>query len=120
MKPVPILLCASLALLPAAEQRLGVSSEKQTYEITGKLLDSDQKPLRGEAPVMFLQGTTSPYSAQSAVDRSGNFKFKELLPGMYVLIAAVPRAGEMRKSVDVGPGTADGRRRIAVTLIWDR
>ena len=122
MKSVPILLSAALIFLFSAEPCLGrgASSQGQTYEITGKILDSDQKPVRGEAPVVFLQGATSPYSAEAAVDRSGSFKFKNLYPGMYVMIAAVPRSGEMRKTVDVGPGTADKKGRIAVTLIWDR
>ncbi len=122
MKSVPILLSASLISLHSAEPCTAhdISSQRQTFEIAGKILGNDQKPMRGVTPVMFLHGTTSPFTAQASVDRSGSFKFKNLSPGMYLLVAAVPRSGEMRKTVDVGPGTSDKGGRIAVTLIWDR
>ena len=65
-----------------------------------------------------IHSATSPYTASAAAHADGKFKFKGLQPGAYTLIVFVSGSGEVRKSVSVGPSTADRKRvvRIAIDL----
>jgi len=72
-----------------------------------------------EAFVMLnLHGATSPFSAAADSDLRGHFRFTALEAGEYTLIVVQPGRGEVQRTVEVGPGTADakGRVNIAVTL----
>ena len=71
-----------------------------------------------ETPVtVALYGATSPFSDATLTDTEGHFQFKKLLAGTYTLAVFVPARGEARTTVEVGPGTADARGRVA--LAWD-
>jgi tetratricopeptide (TPR) repeat protein len=71
-----------------------------------------------EAPVtVALYGATSPFSDAALTDAEGHFQFKKLLAGTYTLAVFMPARGEARTTVEVGPGTADSRGRVA--LAWD-
>jgi tetratricopeptide (TPR) repeat protein len=84
----------------------------------------------GDAPLFELAGTvktetraavslfgdSSPFSAYTTSDESGRFTFKKLLPGTYTLAVFVPARGEARRTVEVGPGTADAHGRVALSL----
>ena len=71
-----------------------------------------------ETPVtVALYGATSPFSDATLTDSEGHFQFKKLLAGTYTLAVFVPARGEARTTVEVGPGTADSRGRVA--LAWD-
>lgn len=108
-----------LSLLLCAHPALHFS-EKNEFRLDGRVLDSDGNPVRSEAAGIFLQGAITPFSAQSPLGPNGMFTFKNVPAGTYTLIVEVPRAGEMRKTVEVGPSFADSRRRIAITLTFDR
>lgn len=108
----------SLLLLFADPEPL--FSERNEFQLVGRVLDADGDPVREEGTAIFLQGAITPFSAQSQLEGGGVFKFRNLPAGTYVLIVEVPRAGEMRKTIEVGPSFADSRRRIAVTLTFDQ
>ena len=97
----------------------GASAEKKTYQLVGKVLRADGRAFGGPAPVMFLHGTVTPFVARALVARDGQFKFREIPAGTYVLIAALPRIGDMRKTVEVGPSLADSKGRVTVAFDID-
>ena len=93
-------------------------TERRTFELWGTLCDSRGKPFTHVTPQAFLQGTASPFTSQALVDRAGRFKFKDLPAAVYTLIVAVPRVGEMRQSVHIGPAGADDKGRVRIELDW--
>jgi Tfp pilus assembly protein PilF len=95
------------------------SAEQKTYQLVGKVLRADGQAFGGPAPVMFLHGTATPFVARALVARDGQFKFREIPAGTYVLIAALPRVGEMRKTVEIGPSLADSKGRVTVAFDID-
>jgi len=59
---------------------------------------------------------TFPYQAHTESDVGGRFRFRDLRAGTYTISATIPERGEARKTVEVGPGTADSKRRVSMTL----
>ncbi len=114
MRHIPSLLILFLSAL-----RAEANPEQKTYQVVGKVLRSDGQAFEGPAPVMFLHGTVTPFVARALVARDGQFKFREIPAGTYVLIAALPRIGEMRKTVEIGPSLADSRGRVTVAFDID-
>ncbi|MBI2820910.1 MAG: tetratricopeptide repeat protein [Acidobacteria bacterium] len=108
-----------LLLLVAATWQAGNGAPKDRYELRGSIVQSDGKPFRGVVPVVFLYGSVTPYTAQAQAGPSGQFKFKNLQPGSYTVVIAVPDAGRLQRTVDVGPSLADARRRVDVTFRFD-
>ena len=49
-------------------------------------------------------------------DSQGRFRFRDLLPGQYTIAIFIPGRGETRQTVDVGPGTADERGQVSLTI----
>ena len=96
------------------------SSAQIRYELVGKILQENGKPFPARNQVVFLHGTTTPFYAQTLAGRDGGFKFKKLPPGAYQLAAAVPRVGEMRKTVEVGPSFADSKRVIVTQVSFGK
>jgi Tfp pilus assembly protein PilF len=79
------------------------------YELSGQV-----KP-EAEASVT-LFGATAPFHAFVVSDDSGRFAFKKLAAGTYTLAVFVPGRGEARKTVEVGPGTADSHGHVVLHL----
>jgi tetratricopeptide (TPR) repeat protein len=79
------------------------------YEISGHILP------RARASVV-LFGASAPYSASTFVFPGSEFRFKKLQPGAYVLTIFVRGRGEARRTVEVGPATADRHGRIFLRL----
>jgi len=104
-------LCLSLSTLNALGQ--------DQFEFRGTLLQADGRPFRDVVPVIFLHGATDSFATQTVADRGGNFNFKKLLPGMYTLIIAVPRWGQMTQTIEVGPSLSDSKGRIETTFQFD-
>jgi len=63
-----------------------------------------------------LFGATSPFQAAAMSDESGRFQFKKLQPGAYTISVFLPLRGEARKTIEVGPGTADEHGRVRLDL----
>jgi Flp pilus assembly protein TadD len=96
-----------------------VAGEKE-FQIVGKVLQENGRPFVGVVPVVFLHGAITPFAAQTQSEPDGGFRFKNLAAGTYNLTVAVPRVGEMRRTVEVGASFADARGRITVTLTLER
>ena len=105
-------LCFSLSAVHA----LG----EQQYELRGKVVQTNGKRFKEVLPVVFLQGTSEPYTTQTRADSGGKFKFKELLPGLYTLIIAVPMWGDLQRTIEIGPSESDSAGRIKRTFRVDR
>ena len=96
------------------------SSAQLRYELVGKILQEDGKPFRAQNQVVFLHAISTPYYAQTLAARDGEFKFKKLPPGAYLLTAAVPRVGEVSKTIEVGPSFADSKRVIVTKISFGK
>ncbi len=94
-------------------------AEKQ-YELRGKVVQTNGKRFKEVLPVVFLQGTTEPYTTQTRADTGGKFKFKNLLPGLYTLIIAVPMWGDLQRTIEIGPRESNSKGRIETTFRVDR
>ena len=106
----------SLCLSLSAVHALG----EQQYELRGKVVQTNGKRFKEVLPVVFLQGTSEPYTTQTRADSGGKFKFKELLPGLYTLIIAVPMWGDLQRTIEIGPSESDSAGRIKRTFRVDR
>lgn len=82
------------------------------YDVAGTLVPAARASVS-------LHGSTSPYHASVLGDASGRFRFKGVAAGAYTLIVFVPGLGETRKTIEVGPGTADTRRRVHLVVRLD-
>ena len=79
------------------------------YQLSGQVLP--------EAPAsLTLFGATTPFHAFTLSDDSGRFTFRHLEPGTYTLAVYVPGRGEARRTVEIGPGTADLHSRVVARL----
>ena len=79
------------------------------YDLTGRVSPA------GRAGVLIF-GATSPFQAETESDDNGRFRFPKLRAGAYTIAVNMPDRGEARQTVEVGPGTADSRRRVFLTL----
>jgi len=79
------------------------------YELRGRL-----NP--GTRASVWLHGATSPFEDSTMADDAGRFRFHDLVPGAYTLGVFVPGRGEARQTVEVGPGQADGKRRVELVI----
>lgn len=89
---------------------LATAADERGLELRGQI-----EPAPGRAAVT-LHGSDSPYSASTLSGPKGRFRFKNLLPGAYTVIIFVPGLGEVRRTVEVSPGLADPKGRVAVTI----
>ena len=79
------------------------------YEVAGQISPE------GLAAVT-LFGATRPFTAWAEADEDGRFRFKKIEPGSYTLAVMVAGLGEARRTIEVGPSTADGKRRVWLDL----
>lgn len=113
--------CAALAaLLLPFSQVPAKTSDPPRYELVGQILESDGTPLRGISLTVTLQCTTTSLSARTRTDSNGQYRFKKLETGMYMLIVAMPRAGSLRRTIEIGPSLADREGKVYSLLTFDR
>jgi tetratricopeptide (TPR) repeat protein len=79
------------------------------YELLGRLAPE------GRAMVS-LFGATAPFQAKTESDINGRFHFRNLRAGTYTVAVNMAGRGEARQTAEIGPGTADSRRRVSLTL----
>ncbi len=111
---VAALILALPSTLPAE------AGQRRTYQIVGKILQGDGTPFRKAVPVAFLHGAITPFNARALVGPDGRFKFKNIPPGIYTLVASVANMTEMRKTVEVGPAVADSKGNVLADIKFDR
>lgn len=85
------------------------SGGEARYELSGQVIP------QGRASVS-LFGVNTPFTAATLSDSAGRFRFAKLGAGAYTVAVFIPSRGEARVTVDVGPGAADSRRRVSLTL----
>jgi Tfp pilus assembly protein PilF len=115
VKRLVVALVVGLAVAPAV-----AAQDKKHYRVVGRILQSDGTPFCEAIPVIFLNGAYTPFHAQASVGSDGSFKFGKIPPGTYTLAAAVPRRGEMRRTIEVGPGFADSKGNVIADIAFDR
>lgn len=104
----------------------GAVAGKSVFQVVGRIVQGDGALFRDALPVVFLHGSLTPFSAQAPVGPDGRFRFKKIPAGTYTLAAAVPRLGERRKTIEVGPSFADSNGNVAVeisfegTISWEK
>lgn len=86
-----------------------LGAEAATYEIVGRIEPA------GRAAVHVF-GAVTPFSSDALADSAGRFRVRRLPAGSYTVSVFLPGRGEARQTVEVGPGTADSKRRVAVRL----
>jgi tetratricopeptide (TPR) repeat protein len=70
----------------------------------------------GDRAAVTLFGVTSPFRASAMSDEKGRFVFRKLPAGAYTVSVFIPLRGEARKTIEVGPGTADDHGRVRLHL----
>jgi len=85
---------------------------ERNYEIRGRL--SPESPA-----AVSLFGATFPFHAETLADDDGRFRFRNLESGEYVVAVFIPGKGEVRQTIEIGPGSADSRRRVVLTILVD-
>jgi predicted Zn-dependent protease len=81
----------------------------ETFEVRGEVLPH-------AAAAVTLQSVPDPFATTSMTGGNGKFRFRDVPAGLYTVSAYVPGRGETRLTIDVGPGTADKKRRVLVTI----
>jgi tetratricopeptide (TPR) repeat protein len=79
------------------------------YELRGRLAP-------GAAASVWLHGATAPFEDSTLAEDDGRFRFRGLAPGTYTLEVVLPGHGEMRRTVEVGPGEADRHKRVELVI----
>src|SRR5262245_27376408 len=88
----------ALALLAAA-----------TYDVEGRITPP-------AAASVVLHGAVSPFTASTLADAGGRFRFRRVDAATYTLSVFVPSQGEVRRTIEIGPGTADKNGRVSVNV----
>jgi Tfp pilus assembly protein PilF len=81
----------------------------QVYELSGRVTPSG----RGSVT---LFGATQPFTSSTLTDDAGRFHFHRLAAATYTLAVFLPGRGEARQTIEVGPGMADARHRIRISI----
>lgn len=95
-------------LLPAILVGAACAAEVP-YELAGHIVPEERASVS-------LFSVATPYSVSVLARDDGRFEFKKLPAGAYTLAIFVPARGEARKTVEVGPATADAHHRVSLTL----
>lgn len=66
-----------------------------------------------------LHSSASPFTKSLLTGSDGRFRLREVPAGTYTLAVFAPGKGELRRTVEIGPGTANRHRRVEVTLNVD-
>lgn len=86
---------------------LAAPAKEPLYELFGRI-----DPQANAA--VSIYGATTPFIDSTTADSGGRFHFRKLTAGTYTLSFSMPGRGEARSTVEVGPGTADKRGRVAM------
>jgi tetratricopeptide (TPR) repeat protein len=98
--------CCALLLAVA----VCLSAAERTFEVRGQI-----EPAPSRATVI-LAAATTPFTTRTASDSAGRFRFRNIRTGAYKVLVFAPGAGEIEKTIEVGPSLADSNNRISVTV----
>src|SRR4051794_23085916 len=80
-----------------------------SYDLTARVAPPDRASVS-------IHAVASPFTASTLTEADGRFTFRKLEPGAYTIAVFSPARGEARQTIEIGPGTADERHRVALTL----
>lgn len=83
-----------------------------TYEVEGRITPAVPASV-------VLHGAVSPFTASTLADASGRFRFRKVDAATYTLSVFAPSQGEVRRTIVVGPSTADKNGRVSVSVTLD-
>jgi tetratricopeptide (TPR) repeat protein len=86
---------------------------RSTFEIRGEIL-----PHRVAS--VSLHAVASPFAVSATAGPDGRFRFKDVQTGTYSLSVSTPLGGDVRKTIEIGPSTADRKGRITTKIDLDR
>jgi tetratricopeptide (TPR) repeat protein len=66
-----------------------------------------------------LHGFTRPFEASTLSGPDGRFRFRNIQAGTYTLAVFIAGRGETDKTIEVGPSTADQKRRVELVVRLD-
>ena len=92
------------------------SDQIKSFELRGVLLEGGGQPLIVGNVIVQLREPHGPTAFSTPADAKGQFRFRKVPGGIYVLTAFVPRGGRARRTIEIGPSFADGKGRISTTL----
>ncbi len=95
---------------------LAVADEPGSYHLLGRVLQPDGKAFNNPKPVIVLSSAAAPLSQETVAAEDGDFRFGGLSPGVYTLVAAVPGAPLLRKTLEIGPPFADTANAVRIEL----
>jgi len=88
---------------------VGLYPAGQAYEVRGRLLPESSAAIS-------LFGAITPFRAETSADDQGHFRFRALAPGEYIIAVFISGKGEVRQTIEIGPGTTDAKGRIELTI----
>src|SRR5689334_21034978 len=88
---------------------MAVCAAQESFDVSGRFAP----PGRGSVT---LYATRSPFSVSTLSEEDGRFSFKKIDAGSYTVAVFLPDLGEARQTVEIGPGTADSKRRVMLNL----
>ena len=74
----------------------GAAAEEERFELRGRVLLAEGRPVRGILPEIRLEGTRFPFLRRTLARRDGTFKFKKIPATTYQLTISALGWGEMR------------------------
>ena len=101
--------CHEAIFLPLLAAAALAADPQYKYELTGRFFPESTGSIS-------LYGVAGPFTTSTLSDGDGRFRFRKLDAGAYTIAIFVPGRGEARQTVEIGPGTADRRGRVTVTL----
>ncbi len=81
----------------------------RTYRLEGTIEPEAQASVT-------LFGATTPFTTSVLTGADGRFSIRNLPAGTYTLSVFVPGSGEARRTIEIGPGTADSRGRVRLAM----
>jgi Tfp pilus assembly protein PilF len=97
----------------------GRAGAERVYELQGKVAQSDDRPFPQNTLTVFLHSALTPFSQKTVADSFGEFKFKNLRPGLYTVIVAAPMRGEVIRTIDIGPSFADSKGKVTLNVTFE-
>jgi Tfp pilus assembly protein PilF len=95
------------------------SATELTYQLKGKVLQPNGSSF-GRWSLIFLTSANAPFSTHAIGDIGGSFEFKNLSPGTYNLTVAMPRIGEITRTIVISPNFADAKKIVRMKVVFDR
>jgi tetratricopeptide (TPR) repeat protein len=97
------------ALLLAALLLPGLCPAETVFRLRGRIEPASHAAVS-------IHGSTTQFSASTFSDSRGRFEFKKLTAGTYTLSLFFRARGELRRTIEVGPGTADAKGMVEVSF----